>query len=120
MAEFSKHATMPHHQHVLDIGSLLRAPEFSLFLTQITAGHSRFLFISNPNHSSLLHLRFLCRSSAPAQRPVRPPARSPPVTCGFKANLNTHSMCVHESSLHTYGIENGYRITNVIIQYIYC
>jgi hypothetical protein len=28
-------------------------------------------------------------------------------------------MCAYESSLHTYHIENGYRITNVIIYGIY-
>jgi hypothetical protein len=28
-------------------------------------------------------------------------------------------MCAQESSLHTYHIENEYRITNVSIQYIY-
>jgi hypothetical protein len=37
------------------------------------------------------------------------------VTPGFKAKPNAHSMCAHESSLHTYRIENGYRITNVTI-----
>jgi hypothetical protein len=28
---------------------------------------------------------------------------------------STHSMCVQESSLHTYSTKNGYRITNVSI-----
>jgi hypothetical protein len=28
---------------------------------------------------------------------------------------STHTMCAQESSLHTYRIENGYRITNVLI-----
>jgi hypothetical protein len=37
----------------------------------------------------------------------------------FKSELNTHSMCVQESSFHTYHIENGYRITNVTIYSIY-
>jgi hypothetical protein len=37
----------------------------------------------------------------------------------FKAKLNAHSMCVQESSLHTYHAENGYRITNVTIYNIY-
>jgi hypothetical protein len=37
------------------------------------------------------------------------------VTPGFKAKPNAHSMCVKESSLHTYHIENGNGITNVII-----
>jgi hypothetical protein len=41
------------------------------------------------------------------------------VTPGFKAKLNAHSMCAHESSLHTYRIENAYRITNVTIYNIY-
>jgi hypothetical protein len=35
------------------------------------------------------------------------------VTTGFKAKQNAHSMCAQESSLHTYRIENGYRLTNV-------
>jgi hypothetical protein len=34
---------------------------------------------------------------------------------GFKAKLNDHSMCAQESSLCTYCIENGYKITNVTI-----
>jgi hypothetical protein len=33
--------------------------------------------------------------------------------------LNAHSMCAKESSLHTYRIENGYRITNVTIYNIF-
>jgi hypothetical protein len=33
----------------------------------------------------------------------------------FKPKPNTHSMCAQESSLHTYRIENGDRITNVSI-----
>jgi hypothetical protein len=37
------------------------------------------------------------------------------VTPGFKAKLNDHSMCAQESSLCTYRIENGYKITNVTI-----
>jgi hypothetical protein len=37
------------------------------------------------------------------------------VTPGSKVKLNAHSMCVQESSLHTYRAENGYRITNVTI-----
>jgi hypothetical protein len=35
------------------------------------------------------------------------------VTPGFKAKSNAHSMCAQESSLHTYRIENRYRITNI-------
>jgi hypothetical protein len=31
MAEFSKHATILHHIHVLVIGSLMDAPDFFLF-----------------------------------------------------------------------------------------
>jgi hypothetical protein len=38
---------------------------------------------------------------------------------GFKAKLSTHSMCAQGSSLHTCGIENGYRITHVTIYNIY-
>jgi hypothetical protein len=38
-----------------------------------------------------------------------------PLSPGFKAKLNANSMCAQESSLHTYRIENGYRITNVTI-----
>jgi hypothetical protein len=41
------------------------------------------------------------------------------VTPGFKAKSNAHSMCAHESSLHTYRIENGYKITNVTTYNIY-
>jgi hypothetical protein len=41
------------------------------------------------------------------------------VTPSFKAKLNARSMCVHESGLHAYCIENGYRITNVSIYSIY-
>jgi hypothetical protein len=41
------------------------------------------------------------------------------VTPSFKAKLNAHSMCAQESSLHTYHIENGYRITSVTIYNIY-
>jgi hypothetical protein len=37
------------------------------------------------------------------------------ITPGFKAKSNAHSMCAQESSLHTYCIENGYKITNVSI-----
>jgi hypothetical protein len=33
----------------------------------------------------------------------------------FKPKSNAHSMCVQESSLHTYRIENKYRITNVSV-----
>jgi hypothetical protein len=33
----------------------------------------------------------------------------------FKPKPNAHSMCAHESSLHTYRTENGDRITNVSI-----
>jgi hypothetical protein len=33
----------------------------------------------------------------------------------FKTNPNTHSMSSQESSFHTYCIENGYRITNIVI-----
>jgi hypothetical protein len=33
----------------------------------------------------------------------------------FKPKPNAHSMCAQESSLHTYRIENGDRITNVSI-----
>jgi hypothetical protein len=47
------------------------------------------------------------------------PKRGAPVTPSFKAKLNVHSMCAHESSFHTYCIENGYRITNVTIYNIY-
>jgi hypothetical protein len=35
------------------------------------------------------------------------------------AKPNAYNMCAHESSLHTYRSENGYRITNVSVQYIY-
>jgi hypothetical protein len=35
------------------------------------------------------------------------------VTPGSKAKPNAYSMCAHESSLHAYRTENGYRITNV-------
>jgi hypothetical protein len=34
---------------------------------------------------------------------------------GFMAKPSAHSMCVQESSLHTYHTENGCRITNVIV-----
>jgi hypothetical protein len=37
----------------------------------------------------------------------------------FKSKVNAHSMCAQESSLHTYHIENGYKITNVTIYSIY-
>jgi hypothetical protein len=37
----------------------------------------------------------------------------------FKLKSNAHSMCVQTSSLHIYHIENGYRITNVIIYNIF-
>jgi hypothetical protein len=37
----------------------------------------------------------------------------------FKPKLNVYSMCAQELSLHTYRIENGYRITNVIIYNIF-
>jgi hypothetical protein len=37
----------------------------------------------------------------------------------LRPNPNAHSLCVQELSLHTYHIENGYRITNVIIYNIY-
>jgi hypothetical protein len=37
------------------------------------------------------------------------------VTPDFNAKPNAHSMCTQKSSLHTYRIENGYRITNVSI-----
>jgi hypothetical protein len=37
------------------------------------------------------------------------------VTPSSKAKLGAHSMCAQESSLHTYRIKNGYRITNVTI-----
>jgi hypothetical protein len=37
----------------------------------------------------------------------------------FKAKPNVHSMCAQTSSLHTYCIENGYKITNVTIYSIY-
>jgi hypothetical protein len=37
----------------------------------------------------------------------------------FKPKPNAHSMCADESSLHTYCIENGYRITNVTIYNIF-
>jgi hypothetical protein len=37
----------------------------------------------------------------------------------FKAKPNAHSMCAQESSLHTYCIKNGYRITNATIYSIY-
>jgi hypothetical protein len=37
----------------------------------------------------------------------------------FKPKPNAHSMCAQESSLHTYRIENGYRITNVTIYNIF-
>jgi hypothetical protein len=41
------------------------------------------------------------------------------VTPGFMAKPNAQSVCVQESSLHTYHTENGYRITNAIIYNIY-
>jgi hypothetical protein len=41
------------------------------------------------------------------------------VTPYFKAKPNAHSMCAQEWGLHTYHTENGYRITNVSIYYIY-
>jgi hypothetical protein len=41
------------------------------------------------------------------------------VTPGFKPKPNPHSMCAQESSLHTYHIENEYRITNVTIYNIF-
>jgi hypothetical protein len=37
----------------------------------------------------------------------------------FKPKPNAHSMCAHESSLHTYRTENGYRITNIVIYSIF-
>jgi hypothetical protein len=37
------------------------------------------------------------------------------VTPGFKVKSNAHTICAQKSSLHTYRIENGYRITNVTI-----
>jgi hypothetical protein len=33
--------------------------------------------------------------------------------------VHAHSICAQESSFHTYCIEHGYRITNVIIYSIY-
>jgi hypothetical protein len=53
---------------------------------------------------------------------LAPPAPHPvsvSVTLGFNVKLNAHSMCTHESSLHTYRTKNGYIITNVIIYSIY-
>jgi hypothetical protein len=41
------------------------------------------------------------------------------VTPSFKAKPNAHSMCAQESSFHTCRTENGYRITNASIKYIY-
>jgi hypothetical protein len=41
------------------------------------------------------------------------------VTPGFKTKSNAHSMCAHESSLHTYHTKYGYRNTNVTIYIIY-
>jgi hypothetical protein len=41
------------------------------------------------------------------------------VTSGFKVKLNAHSMCAQDSSLHTYRIKNGYKITNVTIYSMY-
>jgi hypothetical protein len=41
------------------------------------------------------------------------------VTPGFKVKLNAHSMCVQESSLHTYRTGNRYRTINVTIYSIY-
>jgi hypothetical protein len=41
------------------------------------------------------------------------------VTPSFKAKPNAHSMRPQKSSLHTYRIENGHGITNVLIKYIY-
>jgi hypothetical protein len=38
---------------------------------------------------------------------------------GFKAKMNTHSMCAQESSFNTYCIENWYKIINVTIYSIY-
>jgi hypothetical protein len=40
---------------------------------------------------------------------------SPTVTPNFMAKPNAHTMCAQESSLHTYHLENGYIITNVLI-----
>jgi hypothetical protein len=40
-------------------------------------------------------------------------AKATVVTPDFKAKQNAHSMCVQESSFHTYHIKNGYRIANV-------
>jgi hypothetical protein len=40
-------------------------------------------------------------------------------TPGFMAKPNAHSICNQELSLHTYRIENGYRITNVSIYNIF-
>jgi hypothetical protein len=37
----------------------------------------------------------------------------------FKPKPNAHSMCAHESSLHTYRTENGYKITNNAIYNIF-
>jgi hypothetical protein len=41
------------------------------------------------------------------------------VTLGFKAKPNDDTMCAQESSLHTYHIENGYRIISIKIYNIY-
>jgi hypothetical protein len=37
----------------------------------------------------------------------------------FQTKLNTHSMCAHEPNFHIYRIENGYKITNITLYYIY-
>jgi hypothetical protein len=41
------------------------------------------------------------------------------VTPDFKSKLNDHSMCAHESNLHTYRTEYGYRNINDTIYNIY-
>jgi hypothetical protein len=46
--------------------------------------------------------------TSPLSHPMNPP---PTVTPGSKVRLNAHSTCAQESSLHTYRIENGYKIT---------
>jgi hypothetical protein len=67
----------------------------------------------------------LTASDRKVVRRKRPRRRQPCMSCGlpggllshliFKPKPNAHSMCAHESGLHTYHIENSYKITNVTI-----
>jgi hypothetical protein len=68
---------------------------------------SKLTFLSLP----LASMSFLYSTGASALRW--------PVTPSFKAKPNATSMRTQESSLHTYHIENGYRIINVSICSIY-